>query len=128
MTIHGIGVDIVEMARIEKSLGTFGDQFRARVFTPGEQVYCEKMKHGARHYAARFAAKEAVAKALGTGFGEHLDWTDVEVQRRDNGEPHIVLHGKGRATADRLGVTRIMISLSHADHYAAANAVAICAA
>lgn len=126
MRIHGIGVDIVEMARIEDSLGKFGDKFRERVFTENEQTYCEKMKHCARHYAARFAAKEAVAKALGTGFGEHLDWTDVEVQRRENGEPHILLHGKGKATAERFGITQIMISLSHADHYAAANAVAIC--
>ena len=126
MTIYGIGVDIVETARIENSFTQLGDKFRDRIFTAAEVAYCDRMKNCSQHYAARFAAKEAVAKAFGTGFGSELEWTDVEIKRRTNGEPFVTLHGRGKATAAQRGITQIMISLSHADHYAAANAVAIC--
>ena len=77
------------------------------------------------HFAARFAAKEAVSKCLGTGFGEKLGWRDVEVLRRDSGEPWIELHGVGRDYANEKGIARVLITLSHSDHYAVANAVAL---
>lgn len=124
MRIYGIGIDIVETARIAESIARHGDRFIDRVFTRAERDYCDRMKFAARHYAARFAAKEAVAKAFGTGFGADLNWTDVEILRHDNGEPRVILHGVGRETASRLGISRILISLTHADHYAAAHAVA----
>ncbi|MEO0445415.1 MAG: holo-ACP synthase, partial [Verrucomicrobiota bacterium] len=76
MTIFGIGVDVVEIKRIQQSMDRLGDAFLNRVFTAGERSYCEPMKFAARHYAARFAAKEAIAKAFGTGIGEDLSWHD----------------------------------------------------
>ena len=124
MRIYGIGIDIVEIDRIADSIERFGDRFLDRIFTPAEREYCEGMKVSARHYAARFAAKEAVSKTFGTGIGGDLGWTDIEILREENGEPYVILHGEGKATAARLGITRILISLSHADHYAAANAMA----
>lgn len=123
--VVGIGVDVVETARIEHSISRFGERFLRRVFTEAEIAYCESMKHAARHYAARFAAKEAVSKAFGTGIGVHMGWTDIEVRRRETGEPYCVLHGPALALAETRGVAEVLISLSHADHYAVANAVAI---
>lgn len=124
MNIHGIGVDVVENARIRQSIERLGDAFLNRVFTPRERSYCDAMKFPAPHYAARFAAKEAIAKAFGTGIGKNLHWTDMEILRKESGEPYVVLGGNGKAYADRAGIVRILISLTHTDHYAAANAVA----
>jgi holo-[acyl-carrier protein] synthase len=125
MTILGTGVDIVETARIISSLERHGDRFLARVFLDGERAYCQKMTNPAPCYAARFAAKEAVSKAFGTGIGASLGWLDVEVRRKASGEPFIVLHGEGAKTAARLGITEIRLSLSHSDHYAVAHALAL---
>ena len=124
MRIYGIGTDIVEIERIATSIERFGDRFLDRLFTRAEREYCDGMKYSHRHYAARFAAKEAVSKTFGTGIGKDLGWNEIEILREDNGEPYVVLHGEGKKTAARLGITRILISLSHADHYAAANAIA----
>ncbi|MCB1078160.1 MAG: holo-ACP synthase [Verrucomicrobiae bacterium] len=124
MRIYGIGIDLVETARIADSIARFGDRFLDRIFTVAERAYCDRMKFPERHYAARFAAKEAVSKAFGTGFGAELNWTDVEVLRHDNGEPFVILHGEGKRTAARFGITRVLISVSHSDHYATAQAVA----
>ena len=87
LRVLGIGVDIVETARIESSLARFGDRFLARVFTDAEREYCASMPFPARHYAARFAAKEAVSKAFGTGIGAQAGWRDIEVRRKESGEP-----------------------------------------
>jgi len=87
MTIFGIGIDVVEVGRIRSSMEEFGEAFAKRIFTPAEREYCESQKRPALHYAARFAAKEAVAKAFGTGIGKDLGWLDMEVVRRDSGEP-----------------------------------------
>lgn len=125
MSILGIGIDIVEIARLDRSIQRNGQAFLDRCFLKSEQTYCNSHKAPARSYAARFAAKEAVAKALGTGFGSQLTWQDVEVRRKATGEPFIVLHGTGADTAKRLGVSEILISLSHSEHYAVANAVAV---
>jgi holo-[acyl-carrier protein] synthase len=123
--VHGIGVDIVETARIRSSIERFGQRFLRRVFTDGEQEYCSSMPAPERHYAARFAAKEAVSKAFGTGIGKQVGWRDVEVQRKETGEPFIVLHGPAAALAAAHGITRALISLSHSDHYAVASTVLI---
>ncbi|MBK1834975.1 holo-ACP synthase [Roseibacillus ishigakijimensis] len=123
MQIFGIGIDVVEVARIEESLREFGSKFLDRIFTPAEQDYCQRQKNCALHYAARFAAKEAVSKAFGTGIGKEVGWLDLEVRRRPSGEPELVLSGRARAFAQKNGVGDIKVSLTHAQHYAAANAV-----
>src|SRR5205823_14335664 len=86
MKVLGIGVDVVETARIESSLAKFGKRFLHRVFVEGEIAYCSAMARPALHYAARFAAKEAVSKAFGTGIGKHMGWRDIEVRRKETGE------------------------------------------
>jgi holo-[acyl-carrier protein] synthase len=123
--VLGIGVDIVETARIESSIERFGERFLHRVFTGGERDYCGSMPHPARHYAARFAAKEAVSKAFGTGIGRQVGWRDVEVKRKETGEPFIALHGPAAALAATLNLVQAHISLSHSDHYSVANAILI---
>ena len=128
MIIFGIGIDVVEVERISTSMDEFGERFCARIFTPSEREYCERQKRPAMHYAARFAAKEAVAKALGTGIGKDLAWLDVEVSRRQSGEPEVTLRGEGEKFAQGNKITQIKISLTHAQHYAAANAVVLCEA
>jgi holo-[acyl-carrier protein] synthase len=125
MKIIGIGVDVVEIVRIAGSIERHGDRFLRRVFTDQEQEYCGALKHAAQSYAARFAAKEAVSKAFGTGIGANLGWLDIEVRRKPTGEPYALLHGAGAALAKRLGVTDVLLSLSHSEHYAVANAVVI---
>ena len=124
MRIIGIGVDIVEIARMEGVIQRQGQSLLNRCFLPGEQEYCNQQHLPARAYAARFAAKEAVAKALGTGIGAQLEWLNVEVRRKATGEPFVVLQGIGAQTAKRLGVTQLFLSLSHSEHYAVANVVA----
>ncbi|MEI8341868.1 MAG: holo-ACP synthase [Verrucomicrobiota bacterium] len=125
MKIIGTGVDIVETVRIEASITRHGDRFLQRIFTAQEIAYCSTMKLSARHYAARFAAKEAVSKAFGTGIGEFAGWLDIEVCRSPEGRPLIELHGAAKELAKRLGIEEVLISLSHADHYAVASAVVV---
>jgi holo-[acyl-carrier protein] synthase len=125
MSVIGIGVDIIEVARIRASLDRHGERFHRRICTENEAAYCIRMRDPAPFFAARFAAKEAVSKALGTGIGAQCSWLDIEVRRKASGEPFIVLHGAGAETAKRLGVGRVMITLSHTEHYATAQAVAL---
>ncbi len=123
MSVLGVGVDIVETQRIEHSLERFGERFLHRVFTEGEIAYCQSMKFPARHFAARFAAKEAVSKAFGTGIGKAMGWRDIDIHRQESGQPFVVLEGSAKAFAAELGVAVVWVSLSHTDHYAAATAV-----
>jgi len=123
--IFGIGIDVVEVERVESSMAEFGERFASRVFTEAERAYCDSQKRPAIHYAARFAAKEAVAKALGTGIGKDLSWLDMEIRRRESGEPEVFLSGDGAKFAKDNNLGQIKISLTHAQHYAAANAVAL---
>ncbi len=122
-SVLGIGIDIVETQRIEQSLEKFGERFLKRVFHPGEIAYARSMKLPALHLAARFAAKEAISKAFGTGIGKQLGWTDMEIRRKTSGEPYAVLHGKGEDLARRRGVTQVLVSLSHCRAYSAASAI-----
>jgi holo-[acyl-carrier protein] synthase len=124
MKIIGIGVDIVETARIEQSIARHGDRFLDRLFTAEERKYCDAMSVPARCYAARFAAKEAVSKAFGTGIGAEIEWLDITVLRSPEGKPSIQLCGAGQQLAERLGVGDVMLSMSHSDHYAVAQVVA----
>ena len=121
--IVGIGIDLIETSRIQGSLDRFGDRFLNRVFLKGEIEYCMQMKFPARHLAARFAAKEAVSKAFGTGIGASLGWKDIEVCRKDHGEPFLTLHGKGLELAKAKNVGETHLSLTH--HESAAAAVVI---
>ena len=118
----GTGVDIIEISRVRTVLERYGQRFLDRVFTPGEASYC---RGRAPNLAARFAAKEATMKALGTGI-RGVDWKDVEVVRLDSGAPSILLHGRGKKRAQRLGVWEISVSLSHSREYAVAFVVVRC--
>jgi holo-[acyl-carrier protein] synthase len=123
--ILGTGVDIVETTRIRDSLKKFGERFLNRCFWPEEVTYCNGMKFPELHFAARFAAKEAISKAFGTGIGHQLGWKDMEIRKRDSGEPYAVLRGKGADLASVRGVTEVFVSLSHCKDYAAAHAVVV---
>jgi len=127
MNLLGIGIDVVEVERIGSSMDEFGEKFVTRIFTQLEQDYCKSQKRPAIHYAARFAAKEAIAKAFGTGIGKEISWLDMEILRQESGEPKVIMHGNGKKYADKLNVGDIKISLTHAEHYAAANAVVLTA-
>jgi holo-[acyl-carrier protein] synthase len=120
MSVLGIGVDLVECARIEHSIERFGDRFLNRVFTVGEIEYSKSMKYPARHLAARFAAKEAVSKAFGTGIGKAMGWRDIDVQKKPSGEPFLVLTGGAEKLAKQRSVKNALITLSHTDHHAMA--------
>ncbi|MDP0489576.1 MAG: holo-ACP synthase [Verrucomicrobiota bacterium JB023] len=125
MQLFGIGIDVVEVARIESSLEEFGDKFLNRIFTSREQSYCLRQKRPHLHLAARFAAKEAISKAFGTGIGKDVGWLDLEVVRKPSGEPGVELTGRAAAFFERNGLSEIKVSLTHAEHYAAANAVVL---
>jgi holo-[acyl-carrier protein] synthase len=128
MNVFGIGIDVVEVGRIASSLEEFGERFVTRIFTERERDYCAAKAKPELHFAARFAAKEAVAKALGTGIGKEIGWLDMEVVRGDSGEPTMQLSGKALLFCEAHGIREIKISLTHAREYAAANAVALCGA
>lgn len=123
----GLGVDIVEIARMETIL-TRTPNFSFRVFTDAERAYCEAHHKPAVRYATHFAAKEAVLKALGTGFSEGIGFTDVEVSHDDAGKPIAVLHGKAKEKAESLAILEIPLSLSRTKETAVANAIAVTAA
>lgn len=123
MSVLGIGIDLVECARIEHSLERFGERFLHRVFTDGEIAYSNSMKFPARHLAARFAAKEAVSKAFGTGIGKAMGWRDIDVQKKESGEPFLVLTGGAQDLAKERAVGSALITLSHTDHHAMACVV-----
>ena len=125
MTILGIGMDIVETKRIADSLERFGDRFLHRVFLEGEVAYSNSMKFPPLHLAARFAAKEAISKAFGTGIGREIGWRDLEIIREPSGAPKVVLHGRAEEYAKKRGVKEIHVSLSHTADYGAASAVIV---
>lgn len=124
--IFGIGVDLAEVDRIRDALerADTGERFRVRVFTPGEQAYCERRARKYESYAARFAAKEATMKALGRGWGRDVGWTEIEVVRAPGARPEIRLHGKTAALARRLGIRRFALALTHTAETAMAEVIA----
>ena len=121
--IVGTGVDIAETSRLEKGLERHGERFTKRLFTPAEVAYCERFKNRGERYAARFAAKEAAFKALGTGWGAGGRWLDVEVTHQPSGKPELVLTGRAQEVARGLGVTRMAVSISHSDRYVVAQVI-----
>jgi holo-[acyl-carrier protein] synthase len=121
--ILGTGIDIIEVARIASSFEKFGERFVNRILLPDEITYCMSHKTPAPFLAARFAAKEAVSKAFGTGIGAQLGWQDMEIRRKESGEPFVILHGNGRKLFESRGAKQLHVSLSHTQNYAAATAI-----
>ena len=121
--ILGIGTDIIEVARISASYEKFGERFLNRILRPAEIVYCLSHRNPAPFLAARFAAKEAISKAFGTGIGRQLGWQDMEVGRKESGEPFVILHDGGQKLLAARGGTNFYLSLSHTENYATAVAV-----
>lgn len=120
--ILGTGIDIIEVERISAAQAKFGERFLNRILRAGELEYCLSHKHPGPFLAARFAAKEAVSKAFGTGIGSELGWQDIEVRRRESGEPYVVLHGKGQTLLEKRA-GRLHLTLSHTASHAVAMAV-----
>jgi holo-[acyl-carrier protein] synthase len=121
--ICGTGVDIAETSRIERSLERHGERFTKRVFTTAEIAYCDRFKNRAERYAARFAAKEAAFKALGTGWREGIRWLDVEIVHLPSGKPELVLTGRAEEIAREMHVARTSVSISHSDRYVVAMVI-----
>jgi len=121
--ILGTGIDIIEVARIASSYEKFGERFLNRLLLANEIAYCLSHKNPAPFFAARFAAKEAISKAFGTGIGISLGWQDMEIRRKESGEPFVVLSGKGEKLFKSRGAKRLLVSLSHTANYAVATAV-----
>ncbi len=118
--IVGLGVDVVDIDRLRKSLQQQGERFIQRVYTPTEQEFCQARQDPVPHYAARFAAKEALFKAIGTGWDKGVSWQDVAVHRQDRDPPILVVTGEAKKRSDALRTERIHLSLSHTDSSAVA--------
>ena len=121
--ILGLGIDIIEVARISASLEKFGERFGQRILLPEEMAYCLSHRQPAPFVAARFAAKEAISKAFGTGIGAALGWRDMEIAHKPTGEPFVILHGKGKELFAARKAKQLLVSISHTDNYAAVTAV-----
>src|SRR5215510_7483345 len=111
--IIGVGIDVVQNQRIRESLERFGPRFLNRIYTEIETAYCNKCADPAIHFAARFAAKEAAFKALGTGWAAGVKWKDIEVQRLASGQPELHLYGEALARATAMSASRFHVSLTH---------------
>lgn len=114
---------MVEIRRIQHSIERFGSRFLNRVYTPGEQAYCQRKRNFAESFAARFAAKEAGAKALGTGISYGVNWLEFEVVREPGGRPGLRFHGRAAQIANRLGASRAALSITHTAEFALASVV-----
>lgn len=121
----GLGCDIIETERIKGVLEKHGERFLKRVFTDEERAYCDSLKYPHKHYAARWAAKEAVSKCFTTGIGEHLEWTSVSVYHGTRHEPLARLDAKAQALLASVGATHVMLTLSHIDTHAMAVAALV---
>jgi holo-[acyl-carrier protein] synthase len=121
--IVGTGIDIAEVPRIAASIARFGERFLHRIFTEGEIRYCDAKANRVERYAARFAAKEAAMKALGTGWNHGVTWRDVEVSRMPGGRPTITFHGKAAEFAAKLGAKHVALSLTHTAEHAIAQVI-----
>ena len=121
--IVGCRVDMIEIARIAEAFDRYGERFSRRVFLPAEVAYCRRKRNAEESFAARFAAKEAAAKALGTGIHFGVSWRDIEVVHAPSGKPSIVFHGRAAARARRLGAENAAISITHSRTFALAYVV-----
>ncbi len=121
--ILGLGVDIAEIDRIEAAITRRGNAFLARVYTPAEIAYSQRHRNPAERFAARFAAKEAAMKALGTGWARGVRWVDIEVVREPSGKPSLMFYGETRNIAERLGVKHVSLSITHSGTTAFAQVI-----
>ena len=121
--IVGTGIDLAEVPRIAAAISRFGDRFLHRIFTEGEIRYCESKANRMERYAARFAAKEAAMKALGTGWNHGVRWRDIEVKRQAGGRPTIAFYGKAAEISTKLGAVNVALSLSHTVDQAIAHVI-----
>jgi holo-[acyl-carrier protein] synthase len=121
--ILGVGIDLIEVERIKASYERFGERLLNRILHPAEIAYCLTHKEPAPFLAARFAAKEAISKAFGTGIGARLGWLDMEVGRRESGEPFVILHGDGLKLLAERQARVVLLSLSHTQAHATAVAI-----
>jgi holo-[acyl-carrier protein] synthase len=121
--IVGSGIDLVEIERIQHSHDRFGERFLNRIYTAAEQAYCLGKRSAAESLAARFAAKEAAAKALGTGINHGVTWLEIEVVRERSGRPALAFHGRAAERAERMSVRNAALSLTHTGTLAAASVV-----
>jgi holo-[acyl-carrier protein] synthase len=121
--IESVGIDLVEIKRIEKILKKWGEKFTGRVFSEGEIIYCGKKAYPSIHYAARFAVKEAFLKCLGVGIGGGIALKDIEVHNNEDGRPELHLHRNAKHILKDRGITGTYLSISHTDHYATAIVV-----
>jgi len=125
MRIIAHGIDLVDIARVERMLAVHGHRFEERCFSPGERAYANAgRRRRAERFAVRLACKEAVMKALGTGWRSGIAWTDIEVVRSPSGQPHIALAGRSAAAAAHLGIDQWHLSLTHTESQAAASVIA----
>jgi holo-[acyl-carrier protein] synthase len=121
--IVGTGIDIAEVPRIQQSIERFGDRFLNRIYTQGERRYCDSKANRVERYAARFAAKEAAMKALGTGWSHGVRWRDCEIVRMSGGRPTMAFHGKAGEFAAKMGVKNAALSISHTAEQAIAQVI-----
>jgi len=125
MRIVGVGTDITECLRIARMIDRHGEIFLQRVYTPNEIAYCQNRKQATQHFTGRWAAKEAILKALGTGWIRGISWLDVEIVNRPGGQPEVILKNGAKKIADQLGIEKIQVSISHCRTHAVAFAVAV---
>jgi holo-[acyl-carrier protein] synthase len=128
MEIFGIGTDIIECPRIGKMIEQHGELFLRRVYTEREIRYCQARKHAIEHFAGRWAAKEAIMKAMGTGWSRGIAWTDLEVRNEVGGQPRVLVCGGAKEVAVQKGIGDILLSISHCRTYATAYALALAVA
>ena len=125
MNVLGIGTDIVECLRIAQMIERHGELFINRVYTPHEIRYCQSRKQATQHFAGRWAAKQAVLKALGAGWSSGISWTDIEIRPGENGQPRVMVCGLAKEIARQREIADILITLSHCRTYATAYAMAL---
>ena len=123
MAIVGTGIDITEVPRIARAIERHGDRFLQRIFTAAEIRYCESKKNKVERYAARFAAKEAAMKAIGTGWRQGVAWKEIEVGHQRGGRPIVIFTGRVQQHAERLGAKRASLSLTHTEQMAMAQVI-----
>jgi len=125
MNILGIGTDIVECLRIAQMIERHGELFIDRVYTASEIAYCRSRKQATQHFAGRWAAKEAILKALGTGWRRGISWRDIEVRNNEGGRPSVALCGGARDVVEQIGVGEVLVTISHCRSHATAFAIAL---
>jgi holo-[acyl-carrier protein] synthase len=124
MAIIGIGTDITECLRIARMIERHGDLFINRVYTPEEIRYCQNRKQATQHFTGRWAAKEAILKALGTGWRRGISWLDMEIRNEPGGKPVVAVRGGVKEVVEQLGIERLLVSISHCRTHATAIAIA----